>query len=98
VLTVKRVRLGRWEFILALLATIGTFGTFVIEVGRSAGWWGPLALQLQFAFDVSLSCCGLVSASPDGPRDDVSGANAPLGQPHCDASDLLNRPADQLTL
>jgi hypothetical protein len=41
-LTVKRVRLGRWEFILALIATIGTFGTFVIEVGRSARWWGPL--------------------------------------------------------
>jgi hypothetical protein len=56
-----------------------------------------LALQLQFAVDVSLSCCGLVSAAPDGPCNDVSRANAALGQTHCDASDLLNRPADQLT-
>jgi hypothetical protein len=28
----------------------------------------------------------------------VSGADAPLRETHCDASDLLNRPADQLTL
>src|SRR3712207_6810859 len=57
-----------------------------------------LALQLQFTFDVSLSCCGLVSAAPDGPCNEVSRANAALGQTRCDASDLLNRPADQLTL
>ena len=56
-----------------------------------------LALQLQFALDVGLSCCGLVSAAPDGPCNDVSRANAALGQTHRDASDLLNRPADQLT-
>jgi hypothetical protein len=56
------------------------------------------ALQLRSVFDVSLLCCGLMSASPDGPGDDVSGADAPLGQPHRDASDLLNRPADQLEL
>jgi hypothetical protein len=58
----------------------------------------PLTLQLRSVFDVSLLCCGLMSASPDGPGDDVSGADAPLGQPHRDASDLLNRPADQLEL
>jgi hypothetical protein len=45
-----------------------------------------------------LLCGSLVSAAPDGPCNDVSRANAPLGQPHCDAPDLLNRPADQLTL
>jgi len=57
-----------------------------------------LALQLRFVFDVSVSCSGLVSASPEGPCNDVSRANAPLGQAHRDAPDLLNRPADQLTL
>src|SRR5215208_3894468 len=38
-----------------------------------------LALQLRFVFDVSVSCSGLVSASPEGPCNDVSRANAPLG-------------------
>src|SRR3712207_6872018 len=38
---------------------------------------------------------GLVSAAPDGPCNDVSGANAALGQTPCDASDLLNRPRSE---
>jgi hypothetical protein len=54
--------------------------------------------KLRSVFDVSLSCSGLVSASPEGPCNDVSGANAALRETHCDAPDLLNRPADQLAL
>ena len=57
-----------------------------------------LALQLRFMFDMRLLCGSLVGASPNRPCDDVSRPNAPLGQAHCDAPDLLNRPADQLTL
>jgi hypothetical protein len=49
-----------------------------------------LALQLRSAFDMCLSCCGLMSASPKGPRDDGSRADAPLRQLHRNASDLLN--------
>jgi hypothetical protein len=45
-----------------------------------------------------LLCGSLVGASPNRPRDDVSGADAPLGQADRNAPDLLNRPADQLTL
>ena len=41
---------------------------------------------------------GLVGAAPEGPCDDVCWVDTPLSEPHCDASDLLNRPADQLTL
>ena len=73
------------------------FGDVTITQGLDTHRPIPEALQLQFAFDVSLSCCGLVSAAPDGPCNDVSRVNAALGQTHCDASDLLNRPADQLT-
>src|SRR3954447_13064184 len=54
-----------------------------------------LALQLRFSFDVSVSCDGLVSAAPHRPGDDVSRADAALGQAHRHTPDLLNRPADQ---
>src|SRR4051812_25717583 len=53
------------------------------------------ALQLRFSFDVSVSCDGLVSAAPHRPGDDVSRADAALGQAHRHTPDLLNRPADQ---
>jgi hypothetical protein len=56
------------------------------------------ALQLRSAFDVSVLCRGLMSAPPEGPCNDVSRANAALRETHCDAPDLLNRPADQLAL
>jgi hypothetical protein len=57
-----------------------------------------LVLQLRSAFDVSVLCRGLMSAPPEGPCNDVSRANAALRETHCDAPDLLNRPADQLAL
>src|SRR3954470_3259907 len=53
------------------------------------------ALQLRFSFDVSVSCDGLVSAAPHRPGDDVSRADAALGQAHRHTPDLLNQPADQ---
>ena len=34
------VRLGTFERWAAALATMGTVGTFIVEVGRSAGFWG----------------------------------------------------------
>ena len=49
-----------------------------------------LTLQLQSVFDVSLSCRGLVSASPEGPCNDVGRTDAPLRQLHRNASDLLD--------
>jgi hypothetical protein len=49
-----------------------------------------LALQLRSTFDVSLSCGGLMSPPPEGPRDDVGWADAPLRELHRNASDLLN--------
>jgi hypothetical protein len=54
-----------------------------------------LALQLRFSLDVSVSCGGLMSASPEGPGDDASGLDAPLRKLHRHTPDLLNRPADQ---
>jgi hypothetical protein len=86
----------RHAIIVAVLALVSTEIAAAVRMIQAAVV--PLALQLQFALYVSLSCCGLVSAAPDGPCNDVSRANTPLGQTRCDASDLLNRPADQLTL
>ena len=54
-----------------------------------------LALQLRSAPDVGFSGCGLVSAAPERPGNDVSGLDAALGEPHRHAPDLLHRPADQ---
>ena len=54
-----------------------------------------LALQLRSAFQVRALCGGLVGASPERPGDDVSGADAPLGEAGGDASDFLDRPADE---
>jgi hypothetical protein len=54
-----------------------------------------LTLQLRFSLDVSVSCGGLMSASPEGPGDDVGGLDTPLSETHRHTPDLLNRPADQ---
>ena len=53
-----------------------------------------LALQLRFSRVSYLRGC-LMSSSPERPRDDVGGVDAPLRQPDNDASDFLNRPSDQ---
>ena len=71
-----------------------------IRSGRRAPWrfcsTPSSPYKWRFSFDVSVSCLGLVSAPPEGPCNDVSRANAALRETHCNAPDLLNRPADQL--
>jgi hypothetical protein len=41
------------------------------------------------------ACCGLVSASPERPSDDVRGLDTPLCEFDGDAADFLDGPADQ---
>src|SRR3546814_7872765 len=40
-------------------------------------------------------CLGLIGSSPERPCDDVGGVDPALRHPRCDASDFLDRPADQ---
>ena len=47
------------------------------------------------AFEMGLAGSGLVRPPPKRPSDDVGGPDAPLRQPHRDAADFLDRPADQ---
>jgi hypothetical protein len=54
-----------------------------------------LALQLHIPFDMSFSSAGLMCASPDGPCNDVGGIDPSLGKADGDATDFLDRPADQ---
>src|ERR1019366_2601127 len=54
-----------------------------------------LPLQLRSPFDVGSAGFGLMGASPDGPCDDVGGADASLRKPNSDTPDFLNRPSDQ---
>lgn len=54
-----------------------------------------LALQLRFSFEMGATRFGLVSASPDRPRDDIGGLDAPLRELDGDTTDFLDRPADQ---
>ena len=68
--------------------------------GLSPEGCSPLALQLHFLFkpctpDVRLSCFCLMSASPKRPCDDAGGLDALLGEFDGNASDFLDRPADQ---
>jgi hypothetical protein len=41
-------------------------------------------------------CCGLVSAPPERPGDDVCRLNASLRQPRGNTADLLDRPVDKV--
>ena len=59
---------------------------------------GLLALQLQFSFEVSASCCGLMSSPPARPGDDVGRLDPVLSELVGDASDLLDGPVDQLLM
>ena len=56
---------------------------------------GGLALQLRSPIYVGSAGFGLMGASPDGPCDDVGGADASLRKPNSDTPDFLNRPSDQ---
>lgn len=39
VITKTALRLGVFERLLAIAAATGTFGTFVVNVGRAKAWW-----------------------------------------------------------
>ena len=54
-----------------------------------------VALQLHILLDMGFSSNGLVCASPDGPCNDVSGVDPSSRKADGDATDFLDRPADQ---
>jgi hypothetical protein len=54
-----------------------------------------LTLQLRILLQMRLLGGGLVSTAPKRPSDDVSRFDAALREPDRDATDLLDRPADQ---
>jgi len=58
-------------------------------------WVLTLALQLRFKFHVTVSCDGLVGASPEGPCDNVGGLDLALRHLIRDAANFLYRPSDQ---
>jgi hypothetical protein len=60
------------------------------ELGAEA-----LALQLRFCFEMGATRFCLVGASPDRPRDDMGGSDAPLRELDRNTTDFLDRPADQ---
>ena len=39
VVTRSKIRLGTFELWVVSIAAAGTFGTFLVEAGRSIGWW-----------------------------------------------------------
>ncbi len=39
VVTRTKIRLGTFERWVASFAALGTFGTFLVNVGRAIGWW-----------------------------------------------------------
>src|SRR5271169_2739598 len=55
-----------------------------------------LALQLCFLFGMRFLCCGLMSAPPERPRDDVGGLNAFSRETLSYAADFLDRPRDEI--
>ena len=54
-----------------------------------------LALQLQLFPEMGFARVGLMSPAPGRPCEDVGVRDAPLGKLHGEASDFLDRPADQ---
>jgi hypothetical protein len=40
VITRGPIRLGTYERWIASLAALGTFGTFLVNIGRAFSWWG----------------------------------------------------------
>jgi hypothetical protein len=39
IVTRNWIRLGTYERWIGFFAALGTFGTFAVNIGRSAGWW-----------------------------------------------------------
>ena len=53
-------------------------------------WVQTLALQLWFLFKMRFLCCGLMSAAPERPRDDIGGLNALSRETLSYAADFLD--------
>src|SRR6476659_9500181 len=53
------------------------------------------ALQLHFPFEVSAACVGLVNSPPERPCENTVDRDAPSSELDSDATDFLDRPADQ---
>ncbi len=67
-----------------------------ITTDRGAGLADTgVALQLRISPQMSLPCCGLVSASEAGPLQDVCDRDGSLGQFQDKAADFLDGPADE---
>src|ERR1700747_3395962 len=49
----------------------------------------------HFSFEVSAACVGLVSSPPERPCENTVDRDAPLSELDSDATDFLDRPADQ---
>jgi hypothetical protein len=58
-------------------------------------YWPGLALQLHFLSEVSAASVGLVSTPPERPCENTVDRDAPLSELDSDATDFLDRPADQ---
>lgn len=54
-----------------------------------------LALQLHFSSEVSAASLSLVSSPPERPCENTVDRDAPLSELGSDATDFLDRPADQ---
>ena len=54
-----------------------------------------LALQLHLSSEVSAASVGLVSSPPERPCENTVDRDAPLSELDSDATDFLDRPADQ---
>jgi len=81
-------------------------GGFLAAILRDARLWRApqdevlirgeiLALQLHFSFEVSAACVGLVSSPPERPCENTVDRDAPLSELDSDATDFLDRPANQ---
>jgi len=56
---------------------------------------GGLALQLHFSSKLSAASVGLMSSPPGRPCENTVDRDAPLSELDSDATDFLDRPADQ---
>src|SRR5580692_1633 len=63
---------------------------FLDRVACSASGTIAIALQLWFLFKMRFLCCGLMSAAPERPRDDIGGLNALSRETLSYAADFLD--------
>jgi hypothetical protein len=72
------------------------FDTAVVTIGIDPGKnILHLALQLHLSSEVSTASVGLVSSPPERPCENTVDRDAPLSELDSDATDFLDRPADQ---